>query len=328
MAVLCIVLCIILYTRVAHGAQDKRVSIPDGFKPEGIARDGDTGFFVCSIRGWVWYHDIKTNTSSKVEGSEVNAPFLALTGLKYCPKQKALFLSSALNGKGYIFYLRRTNGTYSVQKRTTLQFPVGSYINDVVLGKDTVFFSDSWLPKLYSIPRFDGPESKPAITEYSLSTEMKSKLGLLASNGLTIMEDKGDSTVLVIAHWGSSALYRVQITKGSSIAETERINLPQNVQGKRSGYDGIIKQGKSTLFVGDNMNNRVVRVQLSPDYRSANVSCVIASDSFDGTGTVTMQSGRLWVTNMRFTSCFLLDPCPNTPFAVVGVKVDEYCQND
>jgi sugar lactone lactonase YvrE len=312
--------------------QDKLVSLPDGFKPEGIASDGANGFFVCSIRGWVWHHDLRTNSSRKVEGSEVHSTFLALTGLKFCPKQKALFLSSALNGKGYIFYLKKSKGTYSVKQRTTLQFPVGSYINDVVLGNETVFFTDSWLPRLYAVPRFTmnptAGSHQPAITEYSLAQAMRSKLGLLASNGLAIVEDTPDSKVLVVAHWGSSALYRLQISKGSNVAKTERISFPDKVQGKRSGYDGIIMQGKNTLFVGDNLNNRVVRVQLSPDHRSANVTCVLASDSFDGTGTVTMQQGLLWVTNMRFTSCFLLDPCIKTPFAVVGVKVSDYCPSD
>jgi hypothetical protein len=304
--------------------------LPDGYKPEGIASDGGSGFFVCSVRGRVWHHNLATKQGSPVVGSEVSAPILALTGLKYCPQQRALFLAGAMHARGYIFYLKQaSNGTFSVTRRVTIKFPPGSYVNDVALGPQQAFFSDSWNPKLHAIPRFpNGSAPYPQLTTYTLVGMPPAPPPLLASNGLAVLPADNSSssrntTTVVIAHWASGGLYTVQLQQGR--ATTQAVAVPTTIAGRRSGLDGVITQGRRTVYVGDNLNNRVIQYRLSPDLRSANVSCVIASRSFDGTGTVALAHGRLWATNMRFTSCFLLSDCRDVAFTVAGVNVTEYC---
>lgn len=244
-----------------------------------------------------------------------------ITGVKYCAKQSALFVAGALYGRAYIMYLKQNNSTYIVTQRIELQLGQGTYINDVALSQDKVFFSDSWKPRLYSIPRFSGSRQQPPpVSVYNLGPEMTPPGPLMfGSNGLAVAK----SNIVIVANFPQGALYRVELTStGSSLVS--RVQL-SNVRPFSFLPDGLLMVNGTTMYIGDNMTNQVLVVKFSNDYHQANVTCSIQSKHYSGVTTVAMQDNYLWAANAHFTSCFLLSDCKHQPFKLVGVKVEEYC---
>jgi hypothetical protein len=309
-------------------ASDVLVNLPRGFKPEGIASDGSNGFFSASLNGWILHHDLERGLSSKVVGSEIRSYSLQLTGLKYCPRQKAIFAAGSFHGMGYVLYLEQKEGTFHVIRRVDLDFGPRTYLNDVFMSNDTVFFTDSWQPKLYALSRYGEPSSAE-IRPYDLGPAMKGPMGLLfSSNGLVAVEEAPSHTTLVVAHWAKGALYKVTIQRNMKPSQTAPAvqQIAISDLSRHLAGDGIVLGPSRLLYVADNINNRVVQMQLSADFTSAKALCSITSSNLHGVSTMSYINGRLWATNSHFASCFLLAPCRNNSFEVLGLVVRDYCK--
>ena len=70
-------------------------------RPEGVARATDTELFVACLSGAILHVDLLTRAVTKV----TDEPAAALSGAKWCPKQKALFVAGSLSGKAFIYHM-------------------------------------------------------------------------------------------------------------------------------------------------------------------------------------------------------------------------------
>lgn len=159
-----------------------------------------------------------------------------LSGAKFCKKQQALFVAGTLSGKAYIYHMQHTTGaagpTFSLGKREVLDLnlPGKSYINDVAVSQDRVYFTDSFNPVLYSVPRFLGATGPSTQQRFSLNlkgggsaprpvTKVKTgahfdtKAGQFRANGIAVYKSNDQKDILLVANTHTGHLYKVTVDK-------------------------------------------------------------------------------------------------------------------
>jgi sugar lactone lactonase YvrE len=114
--------------------------------------------------------------------------------------------------------------------------------------------------------------------------------------------------VLVAVQTNTGKLFRIDPDTGA----TRLIDLGGATV---TNGDGLLLQGK-TLYVVQNVDNRIAVVQLAPDLASGTVVGTISSPSFDVPTTLARFGDRLYAVNARFTT----PPTPTTPYGIVQVR--------
>jgi hypothetical protein len=174
--------------------------------------------------------DLSKNTSTVVH-KERN---VHLSGVKFCKKQQLLFVAGTLSGKAFLYHMQRTAGpkgaTYSLSKREVLDLnlPGKSYINDVAVSQDRVYFTDSFNPVLYQVPRFFGNSassqqrfalsimgasgSRP-IVKVKTGPYFDTKVGQFRANGIAVYKTNERKDVLLVANTHTGHLYKVVVDK-------------------------------------------------------------------------------------------------------------------
>lgn len=175
--------------------------------------------------------DLSKNSSTVVH-KERN---VHLSGVKFCKKQQLLFVAGTLSGKAFLYHMQRSAGpkgpTYTVSKREVLDLnlPGKSYINDVAVSQDRVYFTDSFNPVLYQVPRFYGGNSASGQQRFSLSimgasgsrpiVKVKTgpyfdtKVGQFRANGIAVYKTNERKDVLLVANTHTGHLYKVVVDK-------------------------------------------------------------------------------------------------------------------
>ena len=170
-----------------------------------------------------------------------------LSGVRFCKKQQLLFVAGTLSGKGFLFHVQSSAGPtgplYTVTKREVLELnlPGKSYINDVAVSQDKVYFTDSFNPILYQIPRFQDSTSSsssssgssggsfslgviggaPAascrpITRVKTGTHFETKAGQFRANGIAVYKTNQHKDVLLVSNTHTGHLYKVVVEKQPS----------------------------------------------------------------------------------------------------------------
>lgn len=176
--------------------------------------------------------DLAKNSSTVVH-KERN---VHLSGAKFCKKQQALFVAGTLSGKAYIYYMQHTTGaagpTFSLGKREVLDLnlPGKSYINDVAVSQDRVYFTDSFNPVLYSVPRLlgatgpgtqqrfslnpkGGGSAPRPITKVKTGAHFDTKAGQFRANGIAMYKSNDQKDILLVANTHTGHLYKVTVDK-------------------------------------------------------------------------------------------------------------------
>lgn len=194
-------------------------------------------FLVSDYDAWL-LQDLATNTSTVVH-KERN---VHLSGVKFCKKQQVLFVAGTLSGKGYVYHMQREIGPagaqYMVGQREVLDLhmPGSGYINDVTLSQDRAYFTDSFNPVLYWVPRFysppvppeneqqqqqrfgirlgsnSNPNSRP-VSKVSTGNFFDTKAGQFRANGLAVYKSNEHRDVLLVANTHTGHLYKVVVDK-------------------------------------------------------------------------------------------------------------------
>jgi hypothetical protein len=163
-----------------------------------------------------------------------------------------------------------------------------TFINDVVVTRDAVWFTDSRQPVLYRIPiGRDGSlgdgETVPLSGDYVHTPGV---------NNLNGIDPSRDGRFLVAVQSNTGALYRIDPDTG----ETTRIDLGDAtvVAG-----DGIYLEGR-TLYVVQNRFNKVAVVELNSRFTSGEIVDELTSGNFDVPTTMTRFGNRFYLVNARF----------------------------
>jgi hypothetical protein len=231
-------------------------------------------------------------------------------------------VTAAVSGRAFIYKLTQNSST-TVSSKTVLQLSRnGGYINDVAIGQTAIFFTDSVKPSLYSVPRFVKAGQKITVSRYNLGPGFTGgSLLQEAANGIV----EAAPGILIFAHFAQGNLYRLAVDNGSSVGRPQLLQLPA-IDGKKVNPDGLWLVDKTELWVADNFNNRLLKVQFSStNYTSATVVCVVTSPAFNTPTTLTTQGIYLWAVNARFLDCLFFKPCLQQPYEIVGERLSKLC---
>src|SRR5262245_39298446 len=132
----------------------KLIALPDGFQPEGIAIQGTT-FYVGSIpTGAVVRGDVRTGRSQQLV-----APVAGRAAIGMKVHDKRLFVSGGPTGKAFVYDAR--DGDLLAEHTLTTGTP---FINDVAIGRDAAYFTNSRAAEVFAVPLHGGPVRRIALT--------------------------------------------------------------------------------------------------------------------------------------------------------------------
>ena len=253
----------------------RRLNLPNGWQPEGIAAGAGNQLFVGSLaNGAVIRVDSRTGRSRIVVSGRRGR---SATGLKRSGNR--LFVSGAGTGRAWVYDARTGRQVRAFQLAPSGQ---DTFVNDVVVTRQGAYFTDSRRNALYLVPR---DLSRPR--QIALSG-----IPLQAGNNLNGIVATADGRTLIAVQTNAGRLWRIDPSTGRGTA----IDLGG---ASVANGDGLLLRGR-TLYVVRNQNNRIAVVRLSADLSSGRLTRTIRSGAFDVPTTVARIGNRLYAVNARF----------------------------
>jgi hypothetical protein len=292
-----VAMALVMPPATAHHT-DRPIVLPGATGTEGVARlDGSTFFAGDLLSGDIFRGNINKGKAAKF----IDAPdgrFAA--GMKADSSDKLLFVAGGPTGQGYVYNTRTGAPVTSYQFQTP---PTPTFINDVALSKDGVWFTDSAQALLYFVPVVDGVPSS-SFTTLPLSGPAADLSGTFNNNGIQAVRG---GAMLIVAHSGNGVLNLVDAATGASTT-IAGVSVPN--------VDGILVKGGRELFAVQNADNQVSVWKLETDFLAGRQRKIITSPLFQFPTTVARFGGRLAVANAKFDTGF---PPTATQFEVIVV---------
>jgi hypothetical protein len=235
-----------------------------------------------------------------ISGSATFQSARVAVGLDYDARSNTVWVAGGPTGSGYV-YDGDTGETISV---LTLASSASTFVNDVVVTRDTAYFTESFQAVIYAadLDRRGFPTGEVEILP--LSGDYDFFPGQFNANGI-VATPSGDTLIIVNSFTGS--LYTVDGDTGATV----EIDLgSENV----TNGDGMLLDGK-TIYVVQNFFNQISVVDLSSDFASCIVSGVITDPDFMIPTTVAEFGNSLYAVNARFD----VVPGPLVEYDVVRV---------
>jgi sugar lactone lactonase YvrE len=273
----------------------KRIELPNGILPEGIASSGHTFYAGSRANGAVYRGDLRTGEGAfLVQGVAGRVA----TGLKV--DRGRLFVSGATTGDAFVYDAKTGAELASYELSTG-----GSFINDVVVTKDAAWFTDSLKPVLYRVPLGPGgaPGPPSSVETVPLTGDFQQVPGFNA-NGI---DAKPNGKTLLIVQSATGKLFTV-----TTDGVTEEIVLADG-ESVPNG-DGILLNG-NVLYVVQNQLNVVATVKLSARLDSGRVLGRTGDPDFDIPTTIAETGRFLFAVNARFST----PPTPTTPYWITRI---------
>jgi len=273
----------------------ERIPLPDNYGPEGIAAGKGKSVYVGSIpTGQVLEIDTKTGARSEAVPPQGHAAI----GLKYDKHADRLFVSGGPTGKAFVYDASSGAELASFQLTAAGQ---PTFINDVVLTRDSAYFTDSLQPVIYAVKRDLSGVTPIPLSGFPMTA---------GENNLNGIEAVRNDRILLAIQSSEGVLWRIDPATGSHVA------VDLDVEELTNG-DGLLLIGNRTLLVVQNRLNKIAVVKLDEDFRSGSLVRTITHDEFDVPTTVARQRGSLYLPNARFRT----PPAPpETEFWVTRVS--------
>ena len=163
------------YTAGAQELFPKILHLPNGFAPEGIATGRGTDFYVGSLAGGAIYKGDLRSGDGAVLAEPVSGR--AIAGVKVDNRTNYVFAAGTQSGKAFVF--DGNSGAELAEYQLAVDFP--SFINDEVITRDAVYFTDSFQPFVYMLPLGSGGQLPDAsqIVRIGLSGDYAARGGRL-----------------------------------------------------------------------------------------------------------------------------------------------------
>ena len=288
------------------GKRPDVIALPPGFQPEGITTGKRHTFFVGSrATGAIYTGSLRSGKGEiLVEGGTGRAA----TGIKL-DRWKRLWVSGA-GSKAIRVYDSRTG-----DEIRSYPVPEAGFINDNVVTRQGVYFTDSQVQQLYFVP-FGKKGALGELQRIPITGDFVYTPGQFNANG--IEKAKGGRTlILVSSHDG--ALYTADAATGA----TKKIAVT-GLDGELKNGDGIMRKGRK-LYVVENRDGpaegvtqgtgEVSTVKLRKNLTAGEIVREISDPRFDVPTTIARSGGRNYVVNGKFNTA----PTPTTPYEVVKV---------
>jgi hypothetical protein len=254
------------------------IALPPEFRPEGIASGKGDTFYVGSIPlGAVWRGSYRTG-----EGAVLVPPHEMRNhiGLKVDKRFDRLFVAGGPSKGIYVY------DSLSGADVADFPLPTAGFINDVVLTRRAAYFTDSQVQELYRVGI--GEDGVPTAPErIPITGDLRYTMGFNA-NGIEALP--GGRTLIVVKG-NTGQLYRVNARTG----ESREIELDQKV----TNGDGLLLRG-DTLYVVQNVDNRVAVVELEDGLREGEVEGFLTDPRLDVPTTIAPFEEFIYAVNARF----------------------------
>lgn len=278
----------------ASAALPKVISLPDGFRPEGIATGRGATFYAGSqVDGAIYRGSLLTGLGAVfVPGTAGDT----VRGLKVAGDR--LFAAGGPSGTVKVYDVR----TGRLLLRQQVGAPGASFVNDVVVTRDAAYYTDSTAQVMYVLP-LGAHGGLGAVRTVPLTGDIVYAAGFNA-NGIVA---SADGRTLVLVQSNTGLLFRVSARTGV----TKQVDI--------GGFsvtngDGLLLRG-TTLSVMRNQNNQIVQIALGRDFRSGRVLRTITDPNFDTPTTMAFFGAFIYAVNARLTT----PPTPDTTYTVVRV---------
>lgn len=265
----------------ARAAFPSEIVLPGASSAEGIAVGRGSTFFAGDLFGGdVFKGDLRSGDVAPF----IDAPAGRMAvGMSVDPRGDLLFVAGGATGQAYVY---DTTSGAEVAVYELGNPAAGTFLNDVVVTRESAWFTDSLQPQLYRIAIGPGGSLGGAET-LALTGPAADVSGEFNLNGIAATPD---GKTLLASHSGNGTIIAVDPESGAS-ATVAGVSVP--------AVDGILFEA-GNLWVVQNFLNQVSRVDLSPDLSSGTVESVITSPLFQVPTTVARHGSRLAVVNAKF----------------------------
>jgi hypothetical protein len=279
--------CALIATAASAAAETfpDLIQLPTGWRPEGIEAGPQHTLYVGSIpTGAVRQVDARTGASFTLVQP---TPGRSATGLEYDRKGERLFVSGGGTGAAYVYDAR--TGAPIADYLLTPAAP--RFINDNVLTKDAVYFTDSQRPWLYrlplgadgALPAASAVQTIPLSGDYVHTPGVNNLNGIVATpNGKALIAVQSNTASLLLIDPETGVADRIELTGGDAM-----------------NGDGLLLEG-DILYVVQNRLNRVAVIELADDLGSGTVVGFLTDPDFNVPTTIDRQNGRLYLPNAKF----------------------------
>jgi sugar lactone lactonase YvrE len=271
----------------------KRVDLPDGFQPEGIATAGERFFTGSLATGEVYSGSLRTG-----KGSQLVPPQAGRIAVGLKEDRGRVFVAGGRNGNAFAYDAKTGGNLVSYQFSSSGD----SFINDVVVTKNAAWFTDSSKPVLYRVPL--GPGGRPGAPTSFRTVELGGDYKQASGFNVNGIDATANGKTLVIVQSSTGKLYTVT---PAGVARTIVLAGGESVPNG----DGILLDGK-TLYVAQNQLNVIAKIALASNLRSGRVVRRSGKPQldFDIPTTLAEQGARLYAVNARFNTT----PSPTTDY--------------
>jgi sugar lactone lactonase YvrE len=286
-------------SRASASSFPQTIALPNGFRPEGIVVGRGTTIYAGSIpTGAIYAADLRTGEGSILVAAQ---PGRMAIGLDFDTRTNYLYVAGGPTGDAYV-YDAATGATIAVFELTT---DTNTFVNDAIVTRDAVYFTDSFRPVLYRIALEPDGTPSSVVEEIPLSGDFQFVAGAFNTNGI---EATADGSALIIVNSTVGALYSVDPTTGeATLIDLDGVSVASG--------DGILLRG-NTLYVVQNSLNQIAVVELDASLTSGTVTQLITDSRFDVPTTIDAFGGALYVVNARFST----PPTPDTTYTIERVR--------
>jgi hypothetical protein len=276
------------------------ISLPNGFRPEGIAVGRGPVIYAGSIpTGAIFAANVITGEGRLLVPPQAGR---AAIGLSFDPRTNLIYVAGGPTGSAFV-YDARTGATVAAVRLTT---ETATFVNDQVITRDAVYFTESLRPVMYRLPlgRNGRPAANATAEEISLGGDFTQLPGL-NSNGITAT---AGGRALIIVNSAQGALYRVDPETGdATLIDLGGASVPNG--------DGLLLRGDD-LFVIQNRLNQIAVFDLDRRVEHGELKQVITDTRFDVPTTLDSFLGLLYVVNARFST----PPTADTTYTIERVR--------
>ncbi len=274
------------------------IALKAGSRPEGIAAGPGTTFFAGSMQnGAVFVGDVRTGERRVLVPG---VPDTAARGLQLDRSTGLLWVAGERRNPDGTTSSRVTAYDSRTGERVArVPVPGTRFLNDVQVGKDAVYVTDSLSAQLVRVTT-DGA------TLLDLTGDYAQPNGGFGLNGIRQLPG-GD---LIVTSSSTGDLFRVDPATG-------RTTLVPVTGGDLVSGDGLELRGSTLYVVYGSGRDAVSVVELQQGGRSGRLTGTLTDPDLDRPTTAVVLAGSLYAVNGRFST----PPTRTTPYSVVEVAL-------
>jgi hypothetical protein len=295
-----------------------RVPALTGAPPEGFTIGKGTIAYNSSVDGSIYRVDLRSGEGETIVQAEpdfdIESQCFKL-GLRVDPRSNYLFVAGCVTGEAYVY---DADTGEAIETYPLAAF--GNVINDVVITREAVFFTDFTAPFLYRLPLSRNGRLPPGAAALPIplagNTESDDLASPATANGI-VASPNGDT--LIIGDSSTAQIYRVDPLTGHS----DRIMVDKPLTGF---IDGIVLR-QNTLYILSPANpgdpddiDRIQIVTLDKDWLTGiRLDDMTDPENLDGVASGAMFGNTLYVNNARYTTL----PGPDAEYWITRLNIDK-----